>query len=222
METYAHMVNVREPRVNNIIGFVDGVAIPVQCSDDVFEQSAHYNGYYHDTTVNNVFAFAPNGKIIFAAINYPGSWHDSTVVHGLVDLVLKHIGTYAMCVDQGFPRSGALHDKFVGPLSKKARRRLAPEVREYILELIAIYISLRQSSEWGMRALQGSFSRLKSRLTSDKKKSWNILMCICLLHNLRTHYVGLNQIAIVFNPEYEQYIQVDTYDRIASVGESSV
>ena len=70
MAHYASLVEQREPRVNNIIGFVDGVAIPVQCSEDDFERSAYYNGYYHDTTVNNVFAFSPTGKIIFACINY--------------------------------------------------------------------------------------------------------------------------------------------------------
>jgi hypothetical protein len=37
------------------------------------EQEKYYNGYHGDTTVNDVFAFAPTGKIIFAAINYVGS-----------------------------------------------------------------------------------------------------------------------------------------------------
>jgi len=79
----------------------------------------------------------------------------------------------------------------------------------------ALYISLRQASEWGMRSLQGTFSRLKSRLTSDKLKRKNIIYGIVLLHNFRTEFVGLNQIATVFNPMYEQYIHLETYDRIA-------
>lgn len=57
-----------------------------------------------------------------------------------------------------------------------------------------------------MRALQGSFARLKSRLTSDKKKRKHIMQCITLLHSYRTEGVGLNQIQIVFDPEYEQYL----------------
>jgi hypothetical protein len=76
-------------------------------------------------------------------------------------------------------------------------------------------VSLRQGSEWGMRGLQGSFSRLKSRLTSNKRKRKNIIHGIILMHNYRTHHVGLNQIATVFNPHYEQYINVDGYDKIA-------
>jgi hypothetical protein len=76
-------------------------------------------------------------------------------------------------------------------------------------------VSLRQSSEWGMRALQGTFARLKSRLTSDKVKRGEIVLSIALLHNYRTELIGLNQISTVFNPEYEEYISLDGYDRIA-------
>ncbi len=45
------------------------------------------------------------------------------------------------------------------------------------------YVSLRQSSEWGMRALQGTFTRLKSRLPSNKRKRYLLLSVIVLLHN---------------------------------------
>jgi hypothetical protein len=66
-----------------------------------------------------------------------------------------------------------------------------------------------------MRALQGSFTRLKSRLTSDSKKRKTLITVICLLHNFRTDVVGLNQIATVFNPEYEAVITLHNQDRIA-------
>jgi hypothetical protein len=58
MAEHARLISLREPAVGNIIGFIDGVGIPVQCSDDVLEQNAMYNGYYHDTMCNNVFAFS--------------------------------------------------------------------------------------------------------------------------------------------------------------------
>jgi hypothetical protein len=76
-------------------------------------------------------------------------------------------------------------------------------------------VSLRQSSEWGMRALQGTFVRMKSRLTSNKRKRRQILTVIILLHNFRTDVVGLNQIATLFNVEYESYLNIRNYDRIA-------
>ena len=88
-------------------------------------------------------------------------------------------------------------------------------VRELLLVRIHKYVSLRQSAEWGMRALQGTFTRLKSRLTSNNRMRKLIIETIVLLSNFRTAHVGLNQIATVFNPQYEQIINVDGYDRIA-------
>lgn len=129
-------------------------------------------------------------------------------------MVVSKIGVYALCVDQGFPRSGDLHGRFVGPMSKKMKKKLSPELAEYLIPMHERYISLRQASEWGMRALQGTFSRLKSRMTSDSKKRQKIIFSIVLLHNFRTQMMGLNQIATVFNPLYDQYINLDTYDRI--------
>ena len=214
MREFAEMIQIREPMVNNVIGFVDGLSLPVQCSDDILLQNAAYNGYSHDTCCTNVFAFSPYGKIMYSAYNYPGSWHDSTVAQDLVNIVISRIGIYALCVDQGFPRSGDLHGRFVGPMSKKMKRRLSPELAEYLLPLHERYISLRQASEWGMRALQGTFSRLKSRMTSRTGIRKKIIFSIILLHNFRTEFVGLNQIATVFNPHYDQYINLDTYDRI--------
>lgn len=84
-----------------------------------------------------------------------------------------------------------------------------------MLERIAAYISLRQSSEWGMRALQGSFSRLITRLTSDYEFRQKLLLSIILLHNFRTEEIGINQIAEVFSYHYQQYISLETYDKIA-------
>ena len=214
MKVYAKMVQMREPLIDNVIGFVDGLSLTVQCSDDEFQQNAAYNGYSHDTCCNNVFAFSPEGKIIYCAYNYPGSWHDTTVAQDLINLVVESVGQYALCVDQGFPRSGHLHGRFVGPMTSRMRRKLSPALAEYLHPLHEKYISLRQASEWGMRALQGTFSRLKSRLTSITDKRSKIILSIVLLHNFRTDFVGLNQIAAVFNPHYEQYIHLNTYDRI--------
>jgi hypothetical protein len=143
MKHLAAMVQLREPTITNVIGFVDGLSVPVQCSDDVSEQNAMYNGYYHDTTCKHVFAFDPEGKIVFAALNAPGSWHDAQVSAGLINTVIEKIGTYALCVDQGFPRSGELHDRFVGPLSVKRRLKLAHNLIDLLEDIHDRYVSLR-------------------------------------------------------------------------------
>jgi hypothetical protein len=110
---------------------------------------------------------------------------------------------------------GDVEGKFVGPISTRAKEAMNPDVLRALTPLHEKYVSLRQASEWGMRALQGSFSRMKSRLTSNSLKRKQILNAIVLLHNFRTQKVGLNQISEVFNPIYEQYINLDGYDRIA-------
>ena len=79
LQQYAAMVERREPAVKNVAIFIDGLMASVQCSDDPKQQAMNYNGHIKDTTCNNVLAFAPTGKVVYAAINFPGSWHDATV-----------------------------------------------------------------------------------------------------------------------------------------------
>jgi len=214
MRRLSDLVSRREPTVQDVFAFLDGCHFKVQCGSDELSQSKDYNGHYKDTTCNNVFLFCAEGLIRHAAFNMPRSWHDSACIKPLVELVFKKIGTHKICVDQGFPMSGDLFDIFVGPISSKRLRKIHPVIRENIKRRSHVYTSLRQASEWGMRALQGSFSRLTARLPGNKAKRKNIIYAIILLHNFRTHHVGLNQIASVFNPHYEQYINVEGYDKI--------
>ena len=52
---------------------VDGLKIPTGESGDAVWENAMYNGWTRDHYVSNVFAYAPNGDFIFAAVNFPGS-----------------------------------------------------------------------------------------------------------------------------------------------------
>jgi hypothetical protein len=67
--------------------------------------------------VNNLFAYAPDGKVISCTIKFPGSWHDSSITANVLPYIRKKIGTYKMCVDQGLPRTGDAVDVLVGPIS---------------------------------------------------------------------------------------------------------
>ncbi len=79
MREYAPMVQLQEPLVDDIIGFMDGISFPAECTDDRFIQNAIYCSYNCDTMVNNVFAYGLDGKVFFAAINFPGSWADGSL-----------------------------------------------------------------------------------------------------------------------------------------------
>ena len=54
------MINAREPLVDDVIGFMDGVSLPTECTSEELEQNAMYDGYTCDTAVNNVLAYGPD------------------------------------------------------------------------------------------------------------------------------------------------------------------
>ena len=214
MQQFARMIELREPSVTDVIGFMDGLSLALECTDERLEQNAYYCGYDCDTMVNNVFAYGPDGKVFFCAINYPGSWTDGSLTARFLPHIKSRIGDYKICVDQGFPRSEEARGILVGPVPERTARRLHRDMRDYLLRLSNVYTSLRQASEWGMRGLQGSFPRFKKRLPSDSFRRRQVIEAIVLIHNYRTELVGLSQIKTVFDPEYERIQTLDGYDRI--------
>ncbi len=200
--------------MDDVIGFLDGLSLTSECSSEVIEQNAMYNGYHSDTMVNNIFAYGPDGKVFLCAINFPGSWHDGSLTANVLPYIRDNIRCYKICVDQGFPKSGAAAGILVGPISKKTAWTLAPILRPYLLKISSVYTSLRQASEWGMRSLQGTFPRCKKRLPGNASKHKKVIQSIVLIHNFRTELVGLNHIKTVFDPEYERCINLTGYDMI--------
>jgi len=214
MREYADMVQLREPKVDDIIGCMDGVSFLSECTDERIEQNAFYCGYDCNTMVNNIFAFGPDGKVFFAAINFPGSWADGALTARFLAHIKTRIGLYKICVDQGFLRSGDAYGTLVGLVMKHAARQLHHDVRDYYLRLSNIHTSLHQASKWGMGGLQGTFPRCKKRLPSDAKQCRLVIESIVLIHNIRLAYVGWSQIATVFDPEYVRIKNMQGFDRI--------
>jgi hypothetical protein len=106
MRKFADMMQLQEPAVSDIIGSLDCVLCPVKCTDKRIERNAFHCGYRCDTTVINVFAYGPDGKVFFCAINYPGSWAAGSLTAHFLHHLKPKIGSYKICNDQGFPRSG--------------------------------------------------------------------------------------------------------------------
>jgi hypothetical protein len=48
--------------VNNVIGFMDGLGLTTECTDERIMQDAYYCGYDCNTMVNNVLVFRPDGN----------------------------------------------------------------------------------------------------------------------------------------------------------------
>ncbi len=87
MVHFAQLIQEREPAVDVVIGFMDGLALTSECTSDELEQNAMYNGYHSDTMVNNVFAYDPDGKVFLCAINFPGSWHDGSIMANILPYI---------------------------------------------------------------------------------------------------------------------------------------
>ena len=79
MQLFASMICDREPTVDNVIGFMDGVLLATECTSEKVTQNAFYSGYQCDTMINNLFVYCPDRKVFIAAINFLGSWADGSV-----------------------------------------------------------------------------------------------------------------------------------------------
>jgi hypothetical protein len=121
-----------------------------------------------------VFIFAPSGLIVACTLNAPGSWHDSTIAQsgGLYnDLQSIHEATGGKCV-----ADSAFSLKQCPFVIKSGKRKLGETPARRSVRRQAT--RLRQSAEWGMRALQGSFPCLKDQfiiLCWDEPTSVNLL-----------------------------------------------
>jgi hypothetical protein len=203
MQTFSEMINKREPAVDDVIGFMDGVSLASECTSDCVTQNVFYSGYDCDTMVNNMFAYGMDGKVFFAAINFPTSWDDGSLPAQFLPSIHQRIGNYKICVDQGFQRSCDAFNILVGPMNERSARRLHPLMYDYLLCLSNVYTLLHQASEWGMRGIQGSFPCCKKQLLTQSNIRRLVLESIVLIHKFCTKLVGSKQIKTVSDPEYE-------------------
>ncbi len=76
-----------------------------------------------------------------------------------------------------------------------------PDMTLNEIEVAKDATSMRQSSEWGMRAFQASFPSIKDRITIEYRGQRKLMMKLMVhLYNLRTRKVGINQILNVYMP----------------------
>lgn len=79
-------------------------------------------------------------------------------------------------------------------------------------------LGFRQSAEWGMRSLQGSFGRLRVPLEINHSDRRGDLLEICVrLQNLRTDLVGINQLRSVYMPIWKANEQEEIWDHFENM-----
>ena len=194
--------------LSGVFAVMDGGRMPCASYSDPDVQNAFWEGYTQAHEVTNLFVWNFYGELIFAAVNFPGSWHDSRVAaeSGLYAPTLTEDTPTGFCVlaDSAFPRTSAILE------GKIVRGRKANELGESSgvpknIWLAAVETLLdrampseRQSAEWGVRAIKGPFKRLTTTLPSDALSRGRIILLCCHLYNLRVRKVGLNQIRTVY------------------------
>jgi DDE superfamily endonuclease len=152
--------------------------------------------------VTNLFVFSADGCIIACVLNAPGSIHDSTLAYW--GGVYKKLGQVydrtkgVCCVDSAFASNP---NPYLLRSAQDTAKAATAEEHNRLLEAT----SLRQASEWGMRAIQSAFPRLKDQIKYEEKgERARMLTLVPLLYNFRLEVVGLNQIRNTYVPEWSK------------------
>lgn len=199
IDEYKLAVANRHPSLKNVYCVADGLKIRFESCSGLSKQGMYYNGWQHGHYVTNLFVFGADGRIIACVLNAPGSLHDSTLaewgnIYQELESIYNRTGGIC-CLDSAFASCDA---PFLIRSSENLTRAKTP------LEVIQMQeaTSLRQAAEWGMRAIQGSFPRLKDKIRYEENGERRIMLSlVVLIYNYRLEVVGLNQIRNVYLPE---------------------
>ena len=201
---YKELVKEKYPALTDVWASLDGMKTPIQQASTTKQQSYFYNGWKHNHFVTSVFCFCPDGTIPIAYMNLPGSMHDSTIadwgrIYDKLEGIYKTTGAIT-CVDSAFCMKNAPYIIKSSQENRIGDGDTEAEVRRSIIKKRQA-TSMRQSSEWGMRALQSSFPRLCDRMPYEQKGERRIaIKMMVYLYNLRARMVGINQIKNFFQP----------------------
>jgi hypothetical protein len=213
----------RHPRLTGAFASIDGLNLESQTSANEEIENATYNGWLCAHFISSVLVFAPKGRfqlmqcmpffnittgtIIAAQLNAPGSWHDSRVARPIYEkLRTRTPEGFYLVADTAFPRGAKqIEGKIRAPIKSGQKiQGTAAEIQEK-LAFDRELLSYRQTAEWGMRGLQGSFGRLRIPLEIGRQKERGDLLEICVrLNNVRAELVGINQIRSVYMPLWKQ------------------
>jgi len=198
---YQAAVYRRHPFLSDVWCTMDGIKLMLECAAEDDVQNRFYNGWTCDHYIGAILVFCPDGTIPMCCYNVPGTVHDSNIallgnIYSKLETVYNQTG--AKCtVDSAFARNNYPF------LIKSCKPSLDMTIDE--MEIAKDATSMRQSSEWGMRAFQASFPRIKDRITMEERGQRKLMMkLMILLYNLRTRRVGINQILNVYMPSLNE------------------
>jgi hypothetical protein len=149
----------------------------------------------------------PLGIIIACNLNAPGSWHDSRVARPIYEkLRARTPDEYYLVTDTAFPRgTDQIAGRIRAPMKDGTPLPVNDAERNHLLQYDRQLLSYRQTAEWGMRAMQGSFGRLRIPLPINYMDvRADLLETTSRLFNLCARAVGHNQIRTVYMPIWRE------------------
>jgi len=202
IEAYKAVIKERHPNLADVWCCMDGLKLYLEQAGDATTQNNFYNGWKQDHYVSSVFVFCPDGTIPICCYNVPGSVHDSSVAEwGNIYRRLERV--YNLCGGRCAVDSAFSMKRYPFLLKSSQNRPLAENREDFRHEVTinAEVTSMRQSAEWGMRAVQSSFPRLKERFVYEERGERKIILkMMILLYNVRARRVGINQIRNTYIP----------------------
>ncbi|PPQ95855.1 hypothetical protein CVT26_015594 [Gymnopilus dilepis] len=204
---YSNIISARHPHLFGAFGSIDGLNLPVQTSEDPDIEDATYNGWLSEHFISSVIVFSPLGVILDVNFNAPGSWHDSRVAQPIYQKLRGNTPDgYYLIADSAFPQGAKdISGRIQAPIKSGKKLRGTEEDIEEHFAYDRELLSYRQTAEWGMRSIQGSFGRLRLPLPTGDTEFRALLLETCFrLHNLRTREIGRNQIQTVYMAEWRR------------------
>lgn len=183
-------------------GFIDGKNYHVQEPGEAFLQNSMYNGWLHCVFVTGTTCFSVDGVIIWAKLNFFGSWNDSEISRSFRDKLscsVKNVDGHGVLSDSAFPVGQEMFGRIMTPLKDGDIERAHRDARPSLIRLSSAITSMRQSAEWGMGAVSKVYRILLKRLSYDKERRGRLLTVTHKLYNFRVRTTGISQIRNYFN-----------------------
>lgn len=197
-------VQSREPRACDAVGFIE----TFNFGHNMCDPAVHVK-YPAENYPKTTLAFASDGKVAYSKF---GSLADSDLRS-----LGRRLQPYKLSVGPQFAhsdfRSEGDRPIFLVPLTPEAERAFRIADRLECIDEAKACEPIKRICSWGMRSLVATVPRLsytfKDCVTRDK-----VIRAALLIHNFRTHYVDINRLKAIFEPEYVSTITEPCHDRI--------
>jgi hypothetical protein len=187
-------VQRKEPLITGRWGFADGKNYDVMTAGNADIQNGTYNGWLHRALITGVALFGADGCIMWAKLNYFGSWNDgetSFMMRRKVADFKKNVDGHGILTDSAFPCSGSMFGRIMTPEKEGELERAPRNNRKILLALWGAITSMRQSAEWGMGAVSKVYRVLNRKLDYNPIVRGRLLLVLHKLYNYRVRTTGI-------------------------------